>query len=112
MAPILPGLSDDPAAMADVVRAARDAGATSIWTNVLHLDRAPASTSSTTSRGTGRSCSRKYEALYAGRAYVANDVIDPRAAARGELAARYEIADRRVRRSCRPSRRARVNSCR
>src|SRR5437773_3072775 len=37
MAPILPGLSDDPARMADVVRAARDAGATSIWTNVLHL---------------------------------------------------------------------------
>ena len=37
MAPILPGLSDDPAAMADVVRAARDAGATSIWANVLYL---------------------------------------------------------------------------
>ena len=37
MAPILPGLSDDPAEMADVVRAARDAGATSIWTNVLYL---------------------------------------------------------------------------
>ncbi len=37
MAPILPGLSDDPAGMADVVRAARDAGATSVWTNVLYL---------------------------------------------------------------------------
>ena len=37
MAPILPGLSDDPAKMADVVRAARDAGATSVWTNVLFL---------------------------------------------------------------------------
>ena len=37
MAPILPGLSDDPAKMADVVRAARDAGATSVWTNVLYL---------------------------------------------------------------------------
>src|SRR6266545_34254 len=34
MAPILPGLSDDPVKMADVVRAARDAGATSVWTNV------------------------------------------------------------------------------
>jgi DNA repair photolyase len=34
MAPILPGLSDDPAKMADVVRAARDAGATSIWQGV------------------------------------------------------------------------------
>ena len=37
MAPILPGLSDDPAKMAEVVRAARDAGATSVWTNVLYL---------------------------------------------------------------------------
>ncbi len=37
MAPILPGLSDDRSQMADVVRAARDAGATSIWTNVLYL---------------------------------------------------------------------------
>src|SRR4051812_1947577 len=37
MAPILPGLSDKPELMADVVRAARDAGATSIWTNVLYL---------------------------------------------------------------------------
>ena len=37
MAPILPGLSDDPAGIADVVRAARDAGATSIWANVLYL---------------------------------------------------------------------------
>jgi DNA repair photolyase len=35
MAPILPGLSDRPELMADVVKAARDAGATSIWTNVL-----------------------------------------------------------------------------
>ena len=32
MAPILPGLSDRPELLADVVRAARDAGATSIWT--------------------------------------------------------------------------------
>ena len=37
MAPILPGLSDKPELMADVVKAARDAGATSIWTNVLYL---------------------------------------------------------------------------
>ena len=37
MAPILPGLSDRPELLADVVRAARDAGATSIWTNVLYL---------------------------------------------------------------------------
>ena len=37
MAPILPGLSDDPARLAEVVRAAREAGATGLWCNVLHL---------------------------------------------------------------------------
>ena len=37
MAPILPGISDKPELLADVVRAARAAGATGIWSNVLHL---------------------------------------------------------------------------
>src|SRR5438874_1005761 len=37
MAPILPGLSDDPALLAEVVRAARDAGATGVWCNILYL---------------------------------------------------------------------------
>ncbi|MDX6455964.1 MAG: hypothetical protein QOD48_2071, partial [Gaiellaceae bacterium] len=35
MAPILPGLTDKPELMADVVRAAREAGATGVWANVL-----------------------------------------------------------------------------
>ena len=38
MAPILPGLSDRPELMADVIRAARDAGATGVWANVLYLE--------------------------------------------------------------------------
>jgi DNA repair photolyase len=37
LAPILPGISDRPAQMADVVRAAREAGATHLWCNVLYL---------------------------------------------------------------------------
>ena len=37
IAPILPGLSDRPDLLADVVRAARDAGATHVWCNVLYL---------------------------------------------------------------------------
>jgi DNA repair photolyase len=37
MAPILPGLSDDPAKLREVVLAARDAGATHLWWNVLNL---------------------------------------------------------------------------
>src|SRR5207244_5803251 len=37
MAPILPGLSDKPEQLAEVVRAARAAGATGIWTSLLNL---------------------------------------------------------------------------
>jgi DNA repair photolyase len=37
MAPILPGISDAPAQLAAVVRAAREAGATGLWCNVLYL---------------------------------------------------------------------------
>ena len=37
LAPLLPGISDDPALLAEVVREARAAGATGIWANVLYL---------------------------------------------------------------------------
>jgi DNA repair photolyase len=37
MAPILPGLSDRPELMEEVVRAARAAGASHVWANVLYL---------------------------------------------------------------------------
>jgi DNA repair photolyase len=37
MAPILPGISDRPEQLAEVVRAAREAGACGIWANVLNL---------------------------------------------------------------------------
>jgi len=37
LAPILPGLSDRPELLADAVRAAREAGASKLWTEILHL---------------------------------------------------------------------------
>jgi DNA repair photolyase len=37
LAPILPGLSDGADSMAAVVRAAREAGAAYLWTELLHL---------------------------------------------------------------------------
>ena len=37
MAPILPGLSDRPDRLEAVVKAARDAGATGLWSGMLHL---------------------------------------------------------------------------
>jgi DNA repair photolyase len=37
MAPILPGISDKPELLREVVKAAREAGATGVWTNLLNL---------------------------------------------------------------------------
>ncbi len=37
IAPVLPGITDTPELLEDVARAARDAGATSLWCNVLFL---------------------------------------------------------------------------
>lgn len=37
IAPVLPGISDRPDQLAEVVRAARAAGATGIWANLLYL---------------------------------------------------------------------------
>src|SRR5204862_1860651 len=37
LAPILPGISDRPEQLAEVVRAARAAGACGVWANTLHL---------------------------------------------------------------------------
>jgi DNA repair photolyase len=37
IAPVLPGITDTPEGLAAVVRAARDAGATNVWCNVLYL---------------------------------------------------------------------------
>jgi DNA repair photolyase len=96
MAPILPGLSDDPALMSDVVRAARDAGATSIWTNVLHLKPGTREHFLDSLARDWPELLPKYRAMYAGRAYVANDVMTPVRRQVAALAARYEIGDRRA----------------
>src|SRR3954454_9464447 len=95
MAPILPGLSDDPAKMADVVRAARDAGATSIWTNVLYLRPGTREHFLDNLARDWPALLPMYERLYVGRAYVSKDVLEPVRARVRELARAYEIADRR-----------------
>ena len=77
MAPILPGLTDDPAKMAEVVRAARDAGATSIWTNVLYLKPGTREHFMEHLARDWPELVPKYERLYAGRAYVTKDVLEP-----------------------------------
>ena len=70
MAPILPGLSDRPEQLAEVVKAAREAGATGVWANLLYLGPARASTSSRPSRATGRRSSARTSGSTQGRAYL------------------------------------------
>jgi DNA repair photolyase len=96
MAPILPGLSDDPAKMADVVRAARDAGATSLWTNVLYLRPGTREHFLDNLARDWPALLPMYERLYAGRAYVTEDVVEPVRARVRELALEHGVADRRA----------------
>jgi DNA repair photolyase len=96
MAPILPGLSDRPALMADVVRAARDAGAVSVWANVLYLRPGTREHFLEHLAQDWPEMLPQYEAIYAGRAYVSRAVAEPVKRQLANLRARYEIADRRT----------------
>ena len=96
MAPILPGLSDDPAKMADVVRAARDAGATSIWTNVLYLRPGTREHFLDNLARDWPELLPMYLRLYAGRSYVTKDVLEPVRQRVRDLVAEHGVADRRV----------------
>ena len=95
MAPILPGLSDDPGKMADVVKAARDAGATAVWTNVLYLKPGTREHFLENLARDWPELLPSYERLYEGRAYVAKDVVEPVKRQVRELTKQYGIADRR-----------------
>jgi DNA repair photolyase len=95
MAPILPGLSDRPEQLAEVVRAARGAGACGIWANLLYLR---AGTREHFLESLARDWPEllpEYEQLYASRAYLRNEDAKPVREAVRELAARHGIRDRR-----------------
>jgi DNA repair photolyase len=95
MAPILPGLSDRPELLADVVKAARDAGATSLWTNVLYLRPGTREHFLDNLARDWPELVPMYEKLYAGRAYLGKDIVGPVRREVADLRDRFEIADRR-----------------
>jgi DNA repair photolyase len=97
MAPILPGLSDDPRKMAQVIRAARDAGATAVWANVLYLRPGTREHFLENLARDWPELLPTYEDLYRGRAYVAKDVVEPVRQRVRELAKQHGFADRRRR---------------
>jgi len=77
MAPILPGLSDRPDQLEAVVKAARDAGAAHVWTNVLYLRPG---TREHFLESLGKHWPEllpRYLDLYAGRAYLPDELVKP-----------------------------------
>ena len=92
MAPILPGLSDRPELLEDVVRAARAAGATGVWANLLYLKPG---TKEHYLRALARDWPEllpEYEQLYGRTAYI--DSSEVRAEVRA-LTKKHGIRDRR-----------------
>jgi DNA repair photolyase len=95
MAPILPGISDRPEQLEDVVRAAREAGATSIWANLLYLRPGTREHFLENLARDWPEELERYEQLYARRAYLPKKAAEPVRAQVAELRRRYEVADRR-----------------
>ena len=95
MAPILPGISDSPEQLADVVRAAREAGATGVWANVLFLREGTREHFLEHLAQDWPELVPLYDELYAGRAYLPSAHQKPVRAQVAELARQFEIRDRR-----------------
>jgi DNA repair photolyase len=85
MAPLLPGMSDEPALMREVVRAAREAGASHLWWNVLNLRPGTREHFLENLAHDWPEQLDRYQRLYAGRAYLGKDVTGRIDAALTEL---------------------------
>ena len=96
MAPILPGLSDRPELLANVVRAAREAGATGIWANLLYLKPGTREHFLESLARDWPEQLARYEALYDGRAYLPHAATQPVREQVRALTRQHGVADRRV----------------
>jgi DNA repair photolyase len=96
MAPILPGLSDRPELLAEVVRAARAAGATGIWANLLYLRPGTREHFLAALERDWPELFPEYERLYRRGAYLPRTDVDPVRERVRMLARSHGIGDRRV----------------
>jgi DNA repair photolyase len=103
MAPILPGLSDRPEQLAAVVRAARDAGAASIWANLLYLKPGTREHFLAQLARDWPEQLERYERLYAGRAYLPQRETEAVRSLVARLRRDHQIADRRRQRTLSPA---------
>jgi DNA repair photolyase len=96
MAPILPGISDHPEQLAEVVKGAREAGATGVWTNLLFLRPGTREHFLEHLARDWPELVSYYEELYHGRSYLGSAEGKPVRKQVSELARRFGVADRRV----------------
>jgi DNA repair photolyase len=95
MAPILPGISDRPEQLREVVRAAREAGATAIWANLLFLRPGTREHFLTHLAEDWPEQLPLYQEIYAGKAYLGAELMKPVRGEVSRLAREYGIRDRR-----------------
>ena len=95
MAPILPGISDRPEQLAEVVKAARAAGATGIWANVLFLRPGTREHFLDALARDWPEQLERYEELYARNAYLPKQHVDPVRAQVRALSREHGVRDRR-----------------
>jgi DNA repair photolyase len=97
MAPILPGISDRPDQLREVVRAAREAGAAGVWTNLLFLRPGTREHFLEHLAEDWPELVPKYRELYGRRAYLGADDVKPLKRRVAALARELGVADRRAR---------------
>jgi DNA repair photolyase len=95
MAPILPGLSDKPELLEEVVREAREAGACGVWANLLHLKPGTREHFLTALAEDFPEQLPAYERLYARRAYLGAAEAKPVRELVSDLTRKHGIRDRR-----------------
>jgi DNA repair photolyase len=103
MAPILPGISDHPAQLAAVVRAAREAGASHLWANVVHLRQGTREHFLEHLARDWPEELERYRQLFAKGPYIARREAEPILSRVGRLRERWGMAERRLVASTRPS---------
>jgi DNA repair photolyase len=95
LAPILPGISDKPEQLREVVKAAREAGATGVWTNILFLRPGTREHFLEHLAEDWPDQLEHYLELYEGRAYLRSGEAKPLRQQVSTLAREYGIKDRR-----------------
>jgi len=95
IAPVLPGITDRPDLLGDVIRAARDAGATGVWCNVLFLAPGTREHFLENLKRDWPELLPRYERLYRATTYLPKSETEPIKRQVVALRERYGVADRR-----------------